>query len=168
MFNFLPKDDKFFDQLDTIARVLVSSTERLWGRESRRTCIPWADSQPNSPPQPRSASQQSRLYISTTHAIGGAVSGVGATRGAHAVRWIWGQRIVGLAPHIPRSRRNRRPRLLARPLRPPTLHPPLVLYGVRRPGAASVTPSVRSLRIWAFHAPPLPVPQSVSRLNKLC
>jgi inorganic phosphate transporter, PiT family len=32
--------------------------------------------------------------ISTTHAIGGAVSGVGATRGAHAVRWIWGQRIV--------------------------------------------------------------------------
>ncbi len=32
--------------------------------------------------------------ISTTHAIGGAVSGVGATRGRHAVRWIWGQRIV--------------------------------------------------------------------------
>jgi PiT family inorganic phosphate transporter len=32
--------------------------------------------------------------ISTTHAIGGAVSGVGATRGWHAVRWIWGQRIV--------------------------------------------------------------------------
>jgi inorganic phosphate transporter, PiT family len=32
--------------------------------------------------------------ISTTHAIGGAVSGVGATRGAHAVRWVWGQRIV--------------------------------------------------------------------------
>jgi PiT family inorganic phosphate transporter len=32
--------------------------------------------------------------ISTTHAIGGAVSGVGATRGAHAVRWIWGQKIV--------------------------------------------------------------------------
>jgi uncharacterized protein Yka (UPF0111/DUF47 family) len=29
MFNFLPKDDKFFDQLDTIARMLVSSTERL-------------------------------------------------------------------------------------------------------------------------------------------
>ena len=32
--------------------------------------------------------------ISTTHAIGGAVSGVGATRGMHAVRWIWGERIV--------------------------------------------------------------------------
>lgn len=32
--------------------------------------------------------------ISTTHAIGGAVSGVGATRGWHAVRWIWGERIV--------------------------------------------------------------------------
>jgi inorganic phosphate transporter, PiT family len=34
------------------------------------------------------------IPISTTHAIGGAVSGVGATRGTHAVRWIWGQRIV--------------------------------------------------------------------------
>jgi inorganic phosphate transporter, PiT family len=32
--------------------------------------------------------------ISTTHAIGGAVSGVGATRGWHAVRWIWGEKIV--------------------------------------------------------------------------
>jgi PiT family inorganic phosphate transporter len=32
--------------------------------------------------------------ISTTHAIGGAVSGVGATRGSHAVRWIWGEKIV--------------------------------------------------------------------------
>jgi PiT family inorganic phosphate transporter len=32
--------------------------------------------------------------ISTTHAIGGAVSGVGATRGWHSVRWIWGQRII--------------------------------------------------------------------------
>jgi inorganic phosphate transporter, PiT family len=32
--------------------------------------------------------------ISTTHAIGGAVAGVGATRSWHAVRWIWGQRIV--------------------------------------------------------------------------
>ncbi|MGA2814471.1 MAG: inorganic phosphate transporter [Candidatus Acidiferrum sp.] len=32
--------------------------------------------------------------VSTTHAIGGAVSGVGATRGWHAVRWIWGKRIV--------------------------------------------------------------------------
>lgn len=35
-----------------------------------------------------------RVPISTTHAIGGAVSGVGATRGLHAVRWIWGRRIV--------------------------------------------------------------------------
>jgi inorganic phosphate transporter, PiT family len=32
--------------------------------------------------------------ISTTHAIGGAVSGVGATRGLHAVRWIWGKKIA--------------------------------------------------------------------------
>lgn len=32
--------------------------------------------------------------ISTTHAIGGAVSGVGATRGWHAVRLIWAKRIV--------------------------------------------------------------------------
>jgi len=32
--------------------------------------------------------------VSTTHAIGGAVSGVVATRGWHAVRWIWGKRIV--------------------------------------------------------------------------
>lgn len=32
--------------------------------------------------------------ISTTHAIGGSVAGVGATRGAHAVRWQWGRRIV--------------------------------------------------------------------------
>jgi PiT family inorganic phosphate transporter len=32
--------------------------------------------------------------ISTTHAIGGAISGVGATRGSHAVRWIWGEKIV--------------------------------------------------------------------------
>jgi PiT family inorganic phosphate transporter len=32
--------------------------------------------------------------ISTTHAIGGAVAGVGATRGSHSVRWIWGKRIV--------------------------------------------------------------------------
>ena len=32
--------------------------------------------------------------ISTTHAIGGAVLGVGATRGLHAVRWIWGKRIA--------------------------------------------------------------------------
>jgi hypothetical protein len=29
MFNFLPKDDKFFDQLDTIARLVVASTEKL-------------------------------------------------------------------------------------------------------------------------------------------
>jgi inorganic phosphate transporter, PiT family len=32
--------------------------------------------------------------ISTTHAIGGSIAGVGATRGAHSVRWQWGNRIV--------------------------------------------------------------------------
>jgi hypothetical protein len=32
--------------------------------------------------------------ISTTHAIGGSVAGVGATRGAHSVRWQWGNRII--------------------------------------------------------------------------
>src|SRR5262249_41331651 len=33
--------------------------------------------------------------ISTTHAITGSILGVGTTqRGVHAVRWIWGQRIV--------------------------------------------------------------------------
>jgi PiT family inorganic phosphate transporter len=35
-----------------------------------------------------------RIPISTTHAIGGAVSGVGATRGLHAVRWVWARRVV--------------------------------------------------------------------------
>jgi PiT family inorganic phosphate transporter len=35
-----------------------------------------------------------KVPISTTHAIGGAVSGVGATRGWHVVRWIWGEKIV--------------------------------------------------------------------------
>jgi uncharacterized protein Yka (UPF0111/DUF47 family) len=29
MFNFLPKDDKFFDQLDTLARMLVSAAQQL-------------------------------------------------------------------------------------------------------------------------------------------
>lgn len=32
--------------------------------------------------------------ISTTHAIGGSIAGVGATRGSHAVRWQWGKRIA--------------------------------------------------------------------------
>jgi PiT family inorganic phosphate transporter len=32
--------------------------------------------------------------ISTTHAITGAILGVGTTRGVRSVRWIWGQRIV--------------------------------------------------------------------------
>ncbi len=32
--------------------------------------------------------------ISTTHAIGGAISGVGATRSMHAVRWVWARRVV--------------------------------------------------------------------------
>jgi PiT family inorganic phosphate transporter len=35
-----------------------------------------------------------KVPISTTHAIGGAVLGVGATRGMHSVRWIWGEKIV--------------------------------------------------------------------------
>jgi PiT family inorganic phosphate transporter len=34
------------------------------------------------------------IPISTTHAITGAIIGVGTTRGARSVRWIWGQRIV--------------------------------------------------------------------------
>ena len=33
--------------------------------------------------------------ISTTHAITGAILGVGTTKGIRSVRWIWGQRIVG-------------------------------------------------------------------------
>lgn len=36
----------------------------------------------------------SHIPISTTHAIGGAISGVGATRGVHAVRWVWARRII--------------------------------------------------------------------------
>jgi PiT family inorganic phosphate transporter len=35
-----------------------------------------------------------QVPISTTHAIGGAISGVGASRGVHAVRWIWARRVV--------------------------------------------------------------------------
>lgn len=35
-----------------------------------------------------------KVPISTTHSIGGGVAGVGATRGWHAVRWVWAQRIV--------------------------------------------------------------------------
>lgn len=35
-----------------------------------------------------------KVPISTTHAIGGAVSGIGATRGVHGVRWIWARRVV--------------------------------------------------------------------------
>lgn len=35
------------------------------------------------------------IPISTTHAIGGGIAGVGAVRGAHSVRWSWAQRIVG-------------------------------------------------------------------------
>src|SRR4051794_3505955 len=35
-----------------------------------------------------------KIPISTTHAIGGAVSGVGATRGIHTVRWLWARRVV--------------------------------------------------------------------------
>jgi inorganic phosphate transporter, PiT family len=35
-----------------------------------------------------------KVPISTTHAIGGAISGVGAARGPHYVRWIWGKKIA--------------------------------------------------------------------------
>jgi len=35
-----------------------------------------------------------KVPISTTHAITGAILGVGSTRTVRAVRWIWGQRIV--------------------------------------------------------------------------
>jgi len=34
------------------------------------------------------------IPISTTHAITGAILGVGTTKGIRAVRWIWGERIV--------------------------------------------------------------------------
>jgi len=34
------------------------------------------------------------IPISTTHAITGAILGVGTTRGMRSVRWIWGQRIL--------------------------------------------------------------------------
>ena len=34
------------------------------------------------------------IPISTTHAITGAILGVGTTRGVRSVRWIWGQRIM--------------------------------------------------------------------------
>jgi inorganic phosphate transporter, PiT family len=34
------------------------------------------------------------IPMSTTHAITGAILGVGTTRGVRSVRWIWGQRIV--------------------------------------------------------------------------
>jgi PiT family inorganic phosphate transporter len=34
------------------------------------------------------------IPISTTHAITGAILGVGTTRGVRSVRWIWGQRIL--------------------------------------------------------------------------
>ncbi|MFT3784794.1 MAG: inorganic phosphate transporter [Tepidisphaeraceae bacterium] len=35
------------------------------------------------------------IPISTTHAITGAILGVGSTKGVRSVRWVWGQRIVG-------------------------------------------------------------------------
>jgi inorganic phosphate transporter, PiT family len=35
-----------------------------------------------------------KVQISTTHAIGVAISGVGAVRGWHYVRWVWGKRIA--------------------------------------------------------------------------
>jgi inorganic phosphate transporter, PiT family len=35
-----------------------------------------------------------KVPISTTHAIGGAISGVGASQGLHGVRWLWARRVV--------------------------------------------------------------------------
>jgi len=35
-----------------------------------------------------------KVPLSTTHAITGAILGVGTTKGVRSVRWIWGQRIV--------------------------------------------------------------------------
>jgi PiT family inorganic phosphate transporter len=35
-----------------------------------------------------------KVPISTTHAITGAILGVGTTKGVRSVRWIWGQRII--------------------------------------------------------------------------
>ena len=35
-----------------------------------------------------------KIPISTTHAITGAILGVGTTKGVRSVRWIWGERIV--------------------------------------------------------------------------
>src|SRR5262249_12285057 len=37
---------------------------------------------------------QLKVPISTTHAITGAILGVGTTHGVRSVRWIWGERIV--------------------------------------------------------------------------
>ncbi len=37
---------------------------------------------------------KSPVPLSTTHAITGAILGVGTTKGVRSVRWIWGQRIV--------------------------------------------------------------------------
>ena len=34
------------------------------------------------------------MPISTTHAITGAILGVGTSRGVRSVRWIWGERII--------------------------------------------------------------------------
>jgi PiT family inorganic phosphate transporter len=40
------------------------------------------------------AATQGGVPISTTHAITGAILGVGTTKGVRSVRWIWGQRII--------------------------------------------------------------------------
>ena len=34
------------------------------------------------------------IPVSTTHAITGAILGVGTVKGVRSVRWIWGQRII--------------------------------------------------------------------------
>jgi len=40
------------------------------------------------------AATRGGIPISTTHAITGAILGVGTTKGVRSVRWIWGQRII--------------------------------------------------------------------------
>ena len=72
-----------------------------------------------------------QVPISTTHAIGGAVSGVGATRGWHAVRWIWGETYrLCLDSDLSRSSSHRGRRLLAITLGHPAIHS-LIRFGTR-------------------------------------
>jgi hypothetical protein len=53
-----------------------------------------------------------KIPISTTHAIGGAVSGVGATRRIHTVRWLWRKSGLRMDLYLSRRRFDRGARLL--------------------------------------------------------